>query len=214
MGFLETILCSQGEIPFLEQHLQRLSWGIFQNGFIITEDEILGIRQYILTKIPKDKKTYKLRFLCFAHGKNQFTYQAELIEFRLDTKRVYRLGVYTEDLKQTSSPWNAKTTERKLYEKASVWAKAHHFDEAVILNADGNIVETCIFNTYILKDEILYTPPLSDIPVKGVFRTWLSENSIFTIIEKSLTVEDLKTADVIILTNALRGICIGSLLSG
>ncbi|MCO5249366.1 MAG: aminotransferase class IV [Chitinophagales bacterium] len=207
---METILCTQGEIPLIDYHIRRLFWGICQNGFLVSEAQKSIIKEYILSFIPEDKKDYKLRFLFQINFENQFTYYSELIELK-PSQTVFRLGVFREETKKRSFPWNAKTTERNLYKVATLWSKAHYFDEAVILNDAGHVVETSIFNLYIINDDVLYTPPLLDMPVKGVFRTWLSENSIFPIVEKSLTIEDLKNAEIILLTNAVRGICIGVL---
>jgi branched-subunit amino acid aminotransferase/4-amino-4-deoxychorismate lyase len=91
------------------------------------------------------------------------------------------------------------------------WAQANNLEDALILNEKGHVIETSIFNIFLLKNNLLLTPPLSDLPVKGVFRTWMIQNSIFPIIEQSLSIKDILSADLILLTNAIQGVRVGKI---
>ena len=58
-----------------------------------------------------------------------------------------------------------------------------------------------------MKDDLIYTPPLSDAPVAGILRERLLTRLPDTkMIEKTITIQDAYSADEIFLTNSVRGI--------
>jgi branched-subunit amino acid aminotransferase/4-amino-4-deoxychorismate lyase len=211
MEWIETMLCHHGRIELLELHLDRLKWGLYQNDIHSVEDIIAQTRQKILSNLPKDSKKYKVRYLLNIDSTGNSTEKIELISLEVLEMKTYSLGVYTEQFKKIDTPWNAKTTDRAIYQSAMQWAQANNLDDALILNEKGHVIETSIFNIFILKNKTLWTPPLSDLPVKGVFRTWMMQNSVFPIIEQSLSVKDILSADLILLTNAIQGLRLGKI---
>lgn len=211
MEWIETMLCKNGRIELLELHLDRLKWGLYQNEIHSVEDIIAQALHTIESNLPKDSKKYKVRYLLnIDHARNP-SEKIELILLGKLEMKTYTLGIYTEQSKKIDAPWNAKTTDRAIYQSAMQWAHANQLDDAVILNEQGHIIETSIFNIFILKNKILLTPPLSDGLVKGVFRTWMMQNSLFPIIEQSLSVKDILSADLILLTNSIQGLRLGKI---
>lgn len=213
MNYIETLQCTQGRILLLEFHLERLKWGLYQNDYPVTNLLIEQVRNTIINNSPKDKNTYKIRYLLEIEKTGKYSDRVEVSRITPSSFETFSLGIYTQQKKAATAPWNAKTTQRELYQAATQWATKQSLDDAIILNEHGNIIETTIFNIFILKDGILYTPPLSDMPVKGVFRTWMMYDSVFPIIEKSLTTDDLLNAESILLTNAVRGMQSGKIIS-
>lgn len=211
MEWIETMLCENGQIKLLEFHLDRLKWGLYQNRVHSIEDIIAQTRNTILSHLPKDSKKYKVRYLFnIDHVRNQ-SEKIEVISLGVLEMKTYALGIFTDQYKKIDAPWNAKTTDRAIYQSAMQWAHANNFEDALILNEKGHVIETSIFNIFILKDNIQLTPPLSDCLVKGVFRTWMMQNSAFPIIEQSLSINDILSADLILLTNAVQGIRLGKI---
>ena len=78
------------------------------------------------------------------------------------------------------------------------------WNDALLLNTGGRLVDSCIANLFIIKNEKIITPALSEGPVDGIMRRQLLRH--FPIVEASLQPEDLETADEIFLSNAIRGI--------
>ena len=212
MEWVETMLCQNGQIELLDLHLNRLKWGLYQNNISTAESFINLASKTILSNLPKDSKNYKVRYLLNIDSIGNFSESIESQLLKNFNNEIYQIGIYTEQVKAINSPWNAKITDRNIYQSALNWAKANNLDDALIINSKGHLIETSIFTIFILKDDILYTPPLSDLPVKGVFRTWMIQNSIFPIIEQSLSENDIFSADLILLTNAVRGIRIGKMI--
>lgn len=212
MEYVETLLCTKGRIELFELHLQRIAWGLYQNGYQIPPFFADNARNVILNALPQDNHYYRIRYLPEIEKTGKYTDRIEIFPIAQPSLQILSLGIYTEQKKYKTAPWNAKTTQRTLYQAATQWATKQSLDDAIILNEHGNIIETTIFNIFILKNGVLYTPPLSDMPVKGVFRTWMMYHSVFPIIEKSLTTDDLLNAESILLTNAVRGIQSGKII--
>lgn len=76
-------------------------------------------------------------------------------------------------------------------------------DEAVMLNAQGKVTEGTTDNLFIVKNNSLYTPPVTDGALEGITRECVMELAQELAIEcheKRLAVYDLYTADELILT--------------
>jgi len=77
------------------------------------------------------------------------------------------------------------------------------YDEAIMLNSHGNIAEGSAENIFIVKDDIISTPPLSAGGLEGITRDSviqiIEENGGF-VIERDLERDDLYTADEIFMT--------------
>ena len=59
-------------------------------------------------------------------------------------------------------------------------------------------------NIFILKEGIIYTPPLADGCVDGTMRNWILKQE--NMIEKSLNQIDIEGADEVFISNAFSGI--------
>jgi branched-chain amino acid aminotransferase len=80
---------------------------------------------------------------------------------------------------------------------ATTEAKQKGFDEALLLDANGNVAEGPGANFFFEKDEVLYTSPLGNI-LPGITRATMFElcNELgFKLVEKYFTPEDVKGAD-------------------
>ena len=82
-------------------------------------------------------------------------------------------------------------------------AKKRKFDEAILLDKDGNVSEAPGENIFIVKNKTLITPPLSSSALDGITRKSILEYSKIIGIKskiKKITKEELKKADEIFLT--------------
>ncbi|MDD5326204.1 MAG: aminotransferase class IV [Phycisphaerae bacterium] len=78
--------------------------------------------------------------------------------------------------------------------------------EALWFTVDNRLAEGCISNVFLVKDSILYTPPietpvLAGVSRKTVFQLALKKSIEF--VEKNLYISDLLDADEIFLTNVI-----------
>ena len=82
-------------------------------------------------------------------------------------------------------------------------AKKRKFDEAILLDKDGNVSEAPGENIFIVKNKTLITPPLSSSALDGITRKSILEYSKSIGIKskiKKITKEELKKADEVFLT--------------
>jgi branched-chain amino acid aminotransferase len=114
------------------------------------------------------------------------------------------IGIYPEARKTTDAFSRYKTNNFLAYSLAARHAKAMRWNDALLLNERGGLADSCIANLFIVKNEKLITPPLSEGPVEGIMRRQIMRH--FPVVEASLRPEDLETADEIFLSNAIRGI--------
>ncbi len=80
-------------------------------------------------------------------------------------------------------------------------ARAAGAEEAILLNTQGNVAEATAANVFCRLGEHLVTPPVADGALPGIMRACVMEAE--TLIERSLSVDDLRIADEVFLTSSL-----------
>ena len=119
------------------------------------------------------------------------------------------LGIYPDARKSCDKFSNVKHNNFLLYVMAALYAKKQKWNDAVVLNTEGNICDTAIANIFMVKDSIIYTPSLDEGCIAGVLRknilSQLSANSI-PVREAKITADDLLNADEVFLSNSIQNI--------
>jgi para-aminobenzoate synthetase/4-amino-4-deoxychorismate lyase len=98
-----------------------------------------------------------------------------------------------------------KTTQRDLYNRELARIRAEGYDEVLFLNEHGELTEGAISTLFVRIGDQLLTPPLSAGVLPGVLR----RNILLTdptAQERTLTLNDLATAEAVYLGNSLRGL--------
>lgn len=114
------------------------------------------------------------------------------------------LCFYEEQYKNLGVLSNIKSANALVSVLASIYASENNFDNAILLNYSGDVVEVANANIFIVKGEHIYTPPLDSGCVDGTMRKWVSNK--FIIVERSILKSDLLDADEVFVTNASRGV--------
>ena len=78
-------------------------------------------------------------------------------------------------------------------------AQAKGASDALMLNTDGKVACTTVANIFCVSAGAIYTPPVADGVLPGIMR-----GRVPGVIEKSLEVQDLISADAVFLTNSVR----------
>ena len=119
------------------------------------------------------------------------------------------LGIYEEARKAIDKFSNIKHNNYLPYVMAALFAKQQKWNDAILLNSNDRICDTTIANLFLIKDEMVYTPELSEGCVAGVMRkevvSFLKGNN-YSVTEKKIMQEDLLDADEIFLTNSIYNI--------
>lgn len=226
-GFFETIRIEDGNIALLHYHKQRVLRSCeilnYQHDMdfvdasfeILLENASKGLNRGRITYYRSGEGTYaplsnRLEietetFPIIEHGSPIFDLNG------LDLDNLLRLisaqfptgfQVYRDNYKSRSTYSSIKSTSAMLYVLAA--QATHEFGEGIILNDQGNAIETSFSNLYIVKDGKLITPPIEEGCVYGVFRAYMMDH--FDIEERNIPESELAEADLVFASNALKGI--------
>ena len=103
-----------------------------------------------------------------------------------------------------------KTNNKVLNVLGSVYAKENQYDNCLLLNTNKSIVEALNGNLFLVKDNVIKTPPLEDGCLKGVMRKQvieiLKKLPDYECVEASISPFELQKADELFLTNVIQGI--------
>ena len=82
-------------------------------------------------------------------------------------------------------------------------AFADDWQESVMMDAEGNVIEGCMSNLIVIKNGKFLTPDLSLCGVRGVVREWLK--SEVELVEQRMSLQQLISADGVVFCNSLAG---------
>jgi branched-chain amino acid aminotransferase len=103
-----------------------------------------------------------------------------------------------------------KTTSKLINITGSIYAKENDLENCLLLNDSKNVVEALNGNLFMLLDNKLITPPLSEGCLNGIMRKQILKlaKSIenIEVIEAVISPFDLQKADELFITNAIFGI--------
>ena len=219
-GLFETIKTINGKMQLRDYHFERLFAGMDLLQF--------EIPRYFTVKYLEDK----IAELCKKNQHNNFA-RVRLMIFRGDgglydadnfpnyiiqtwsieqanelNSNGLIIDVYQDTKKHCDKFANIKSNNFLPYIMAALHAKQLKVNDCIVLNNFDRIADTTIANIFIIKDKIIYTPPLTEGCVAGVVRRLIIEkfSSEFKIIEKQLSIEELQNGDEVFLTNSIKGI--------
>lgn len=219
-GLIETIKVVNGRPVFKNLHVKRLFNGLktikVDESEYKLEDRLLRLLKYEC--IGNGLKNFRLRIEVQKNRAHDYMPEISALKWNCTLRPLestqYQLNetglnitVLPKHQKPLDAFANLKHTDRKIYDAALQYARENDFDDAIVLNTNNTVADASIFNVFIVKDGQIYTPPLSDGPVAGVFRELLLTRLPHTkIMEQTITVKDLFTADELFLTNVIKGI--------
>jgi branched-chain amino acid aminotransferase len=222
-SFFESIRIRNGKPLFVEEHSKRLSKTLaalkMQKPVDFTSDYFSSVVEQ-LAKENGIEQGGRARLTFYRDGSG--FYQSEsnaalwILEAEAVPEKEYTLneegiivGVFRDLKKSFNKLSELKSGNALLYVLASEFTKEEKLDDCLLLNDAGRIAEGSNANVFVVKDNVLYTPLLSEACLDGVMRTVilsLAKKSGIEIRETSLEEAFFKTADELWLTSASRGI--------
>lgn len=217
-GLFETMLVLNGQIQLSGYHWQRLFDGakhLYMSLPVLLTNEKL--EEEVLRTVQKNNldAACRVRLQLYAGsgglydtGDNATGYIVEC--FPLDIHMIQLneaglvLGIAEGIYKSPDALANYKTSNALIYAIAARQARDNKWNDALVKNTQGNIIESTIANIFWYAGGTLFTTPLADGCIAGVMRRYIMERVPVT--EASLTHEILQNADAVFLTNAIRRI--------
>lgn len=221
-GIFETIKFKNATIILADEHFKRLWEGMKMLQFSIPAHftvEKLTAEINALTKKNKLKEARIRITVIRSDGgiydpKNDTpNYIIEAIKLPEDNGLLningLQICIYEDALKSIDTFSNLKTNNYLPYFMGAKFAKQQQCNDALILNSKGNLCDSTIANIFFIKNNIIYTPALSEGCVAGVMRNWLI-NSLrllnYKIEETAVSKSLLHDADEVFLSNSIYNI--------
>ena len=211
-GFFETIKIINAKPFNFSTHYERycFSCEILQLNIQHTEESFLSIINKLIERNNIKNGSAKIHISRSGGGKYLPHYASSEIVINVNNgdgfilNKPISLCFFKEEKKTKGKLSNIKSSSALVSVLAAIYAKERGFDNTMLLNTDGNIIETTNSNIFIVKNGQIVTPPISEGCVDGTMRKWVfgQEN----VIEKPLTVIDIQEANEVFTSNAIDGI--------
>jgi para-aminobenzoate synthetase/4-amino-4-deoxychorismate lyase len=202
LSLIETMLWNGVTYPLLDLHLDRLTDSADYFDFACDRAAIhAALKQHAHQFAEQSPR--KVRLLLIDRDGN-FSISSEPLA-PIDPARIGLVSISPDRTDPADPTLYHKTTQRARYALAFQEASHKGFDDVLFLNPRCEVTEGAISNLFIEKDGRWFTPPIECGLLAGVYRRQLLEARP-EIEERVLTLEDLRTADTIYITNAVRGL--------
>ncbi|RKY23137.1 MAG: hypothetical protein DRP62_06525, partial [Planctomycetota bacterium] len=215
-GLFETMRSCNGVVFALKDHLDRLFFSMKALSVNNTYDKKY-INDAIYKTLQANKLTDARLRLTLTGGpmsepeeKRQATLLIAATKLQPYPTEYYKNGVLVVlcPFKQnpTEPIYGHKTTS--YFSRMLGLKQAHQKGaaEALWFTVDNRLAEGCISNVFLVKDSILYTPPIGTPVLAGVARKTVCETAMknsIELVEKDLSIDDVLGADEIFITNVI-----------
>lgn len=221
-GVFETMRIAQGEIPMWEYHRQRLVksqqiMGLALDDFLAQWQSFAALHlsniesacAKLVISRGEGPRGYKLPVKTNLSWWLQVTDLPSIVE-QAANQSSCRLTLCQHALSRQPALAGLKHLNRLDQVMArSEWSDQDPFDEGVMFNIDGDVIEGTMSNLFWLKKNKIYTPDLSQEGVDGCVRRWLIDQQpqgMSINIVRDVKLDQLLMSEGVFLTNSLVGI--------
>lgn len=219
-GIFETIKVVHEKVIFWEDHYFRLMASMRMLRMKIPMEFTLEFLEKEILKtvaVLEDGASFRVRLNVFRKDGGLYTpktnaidYLIEVSESNYKTKETYEIDVFKDFYNYSGLLSTIKTNNRMLNTLASIYANENDLDNCILVNERKGVVEVANANIFIVKNNIVKTPALTEGCIKGVVRSKvidiLIKNKDFTIEETVISPFEIQKADEVFITNAIMGI--------
>lgn len=220
----ETIKVVKNKVLFWEEHYLRL-----MSSMRILKIEIPNefTPDYLESQIKKtissisELFTGRVRLTVFREGEGLYlpksnqasfvinSFQNEVFSFETKFK-TYKVDIYKDYLIQSNLLSNLKTSNRLINVIGSIYAKENGLDNCILLNENKLVTEFLNGNIFLVKDNVVKTPPIKSGCLNGVMRNKIIEliNKIplLEIFEKDFSAYEIISSQEVWVSNSISGI--------
>jgi branched-chain amino acid aminotransferase len=221
----ETIKTLNGKILFWEDHYFRLmaSMRILRMEIPMTFTPEL-LEQQILDLInvqTNNSNSYRVKFTVYRESIGFYTPDSNAIGYFITALPLdndiyllntssYRVELFKDHYVVPGLLSTLKTNNKAINVLASIFAKENDFENCLLINTNKSVVEALNGNLFLVKDQIIKTPPLVDGALKGILRQQLisiiEQSNTYKLEETSISPFELQKADEMFVTNVIQGI--------
>lgn len=221
----ETIKVSHSKILFWEDHYFRLMASMRILRMEIPMSFTLEFLENEILKLVEHnnqlKVSVRVKLIVFRDSEGLYTPNTNEVSFLISSKALqndfyelndneYRVDLYKDHYISPSLLSTIKSNNRLINVIGGIYANENGLQNCLLLNTDKYVVEALNSNIFLVKGQIVKTPPLTDGCIKGVMRKQIIEiiklMPEYTIEEASISPFELQKADELFLTNIISGI--------
>ena len=200
-GIFETIQWNGWEFLLADDHLDRLFSSASALGFEFDRDAVVAALSGKARELLTLGGRHRVRLT--QHRDGNVTLASE--PFSLDASgQPVRICIAAERVDSRDPLLRHKTVIRERCDRAFREAQESGFGEVLFLNERGEVTEGAISNILARIGRRWFTPPESCGLLNGVYRRYLLRTRPW-ISEKSISLEELRQADMVLICNSLRG---------
>jgi len=224
-SLFETIRVVNGKIFFWEEHYLRLMSSM---RILRMEIPMNFTMEYVENQMVKTIKVndfqaqpVRVRLTVFRKNGGLYTPETNNVSFLIEVKALhapfyiiedatYEVELFKDFYVNPDMLSTLKTNNKILNVVGSIFAKENKYQNCLLLNTNKSVVEALNGNLFLVKGNVIKTPPISDGCLNGILRNKLiailAIIEDFTLIEESISPFELQKADELFITNAIVGI--------
>lgn len=219
-GCFETMKYCKGKLLLSDFHFERLFNSLeilqFECPHLFTA---AALQEQIKSLVEKNKhqQLARIRLMVFAGDGGLYDLKNHQVNWLIQSWSLNEsinelnsnglvIGVYKNGFKAADSFANIKSNNFLLYSQAALYAKIQHWNDALVLNHRSTVADATIANLFLITNNVVSTPPLTDGPITGVMRRYLLGHLPkigFEVKEQPVTEEMIYDADEAFLSNAI-----------
>lgn len=217
-GLFESMVAFDGKVPLLPYHYERLQRSC--------EILLMQLPPYVDFDWFKITVTDLLERNRFAHARIRvqatradgglYMPMANAVDLLISCSQIPNDIFEWSSINATFSPYrvdtgvlsNLKTTSKIQYVMSALHADKVGAKESFLFNTKGTLAEAIQSNVFLIKNDLIMTPALTNGGVNGVMRRYMISQleKVRKVVQSDVLMSDIDEADEIFLTNAVRGI--------
>ncbi len=224
-GIFETIKAVNSKLLFWEDHYFRLMAAM---RILRMEIPMEFTPEYLEEELKKvieasgfQNETCRIRITVYRKGRGTYLPEENGVGFYAFAKAhkspfytlsedSYEVELYKDHYVNADLLSTLKTTNKIIHVTGSIWAKENGYDNCLLVNNHKNVVEALQGNLFLVKGNVIKTPPLADGCLRGIIRKQIIAIieliPEFSFEEASISPFELQKADELFITNTITGI--------
>ena len=220
----ETVKIVNGKILFLEDHYFRLMSSMRVVRMEIPMNFTMEYLEEQILSLVKNNQiaaSSRARITVYRNNGGYYLPQNNTVSFLIKAtplenkgyefnNQAYEVDLYKDFYVTKQLLSSIKTTNRLINVTGSIYAHENGLDNCILLNDNKNVVEALQGNIFMLNDNKLITPPVSEGCLNGVMRKQILQLAkkieSIKVVEEVISPFDLQKADELFITNVIKGI--------
>ncbi|HLT42647.1 MAG TPA: aminotransferase class IV [Sphingobacteriaceae bacterium] len=130
--------------------------------------------------------------------------------FYTNSQEHYEVELFKDHYVNSGLLSTLKSSNKLVHILAGIYAKENGYHNCLLINEQKNIIEASNGNLFLIKDNKIKTPPITEGCLNGILRKQLIEiikkTSEFELVEEPISPFELQKADEMFTTNVISGI--------